>query len=1306
MKIMRPLWIGLLFLASFGAKAQTAYGNEWLNPSQQYLRIGTTQDGWYRLNAADLRQQGLDLAKIPAQSLQLFRRGQEVAIQVEGEADGRLDSLDYVEFYGQRNDGWLDTLLYASPDLMPHPHYSLYSDTATYFLTWRTDGKAGRRIAQLPASATTQTINHHQETVLQVQTNEYAAGAIYPPGAGPEDGYLQTFGDTGEGWTGWHHRTDQWAGSLGLLTEKPVIESFGEATVEMLFVGRYVGEHRVEVWMGNHLKQSRKLGEVEWQNYGTQLFKASLLPEDLDSLGRVNITFVPRGRDDRVSVSYLKWKYPQRLTDQKTADQKMLYPVEASAIQLDSARNARFFDVSNPASPRQLLSRSASEKPTVPSQGSSAILMVDKPMSVTNIHPVEFKNIDSVGTDYLIITHPLVRKPVPGSADPVADYAAYRASVAGGGYKPLVIEAADVFDQFNYGEPGPVGMRRLMLWLHDRAKLKYVLLLGQSRSPQAVRQKPTARAQDMVPSAGWPDSDMALGVNLDPKDPYTPLVPIGRVNAYTAQNVYDYLQKVKQHEATPAAAPWRKNVLHLSGGRSARELILFRNFTDSYAAKVDDSFLGPGLQTISKKTDEYIERFPIAPIINEGVALMTLYGHSSLNVTDIEIGEVSKNAFGYRNKGRYPAVIVNGCALGNFYFAGPPTSTDWILTPDRGAVLFVAHTHLGFTAALHGYTSSFYEALADPAFTSRPFGDILREGIRRTMRRNPTLSDRVTATQMGLQGDPAIKIFPATRPDYAWKENSISVTNRQGQKISAWDDSLRVTARVANYGRFEKGNYTLTISRKKNSRLVAEYTLRRPAIPLQDSLAFTFPNVSRQGGSETWEFRLDPENVIAEEDETNNGFSTQIQIAEGGAIPLLPADGAVFVEPIIELVAQLPVGRKSEAVIFEWSNSAAFDTAVRRDTVRSETILARKIITLTGPQTVYWRVRIAGDSSASAYRTFRHDPNVSVSTLPLPEGVAEGPGTSLPEIDEGAVFQTNVSYSNITATPFRDSIAVTVREFYGNQVLEKTFKIAPLAAKGTYTHVFTQKTQSRPGFNRALIYFNVDRLPEEVYTNNVAEILYTVRPDRRPPLLDVTVDNRRLIDGEAVSPQPRVQIRLSDTNPYLLRADTSGLQVSLWKTCDKCPETRIVWEKVTWSNVPVADFRADFDLPKLTPGTYRLKAEGRDLVGNAAAPYEIRFRVGEVNRVLSAVASPNPADYWVKFRLELEGKNAPDIWRIHVFDLAGKTVFTQEIQPHVGQNELIWIPAGLASGVYLYRLDLEGTEWPGNIGEGRILINK
>ncbi len=1295
----------LFLLLGTIAHAQVPYGNEWIRPAQQYLRLGTTQDGWYRLNAPDLAKQGFDLTKIPAQSLQLFRRGQEVAIQVNGEADGRLDATDYLEFYGQRNDGLLDTLLYVQPELMPQPHYSLYSDTATYFLTWRLDGLPGKRIASLATNVSKPTATYHQEKVLQVLAQEFSAGVIYPLGAGGDDGYLNTFGDTGTGWTGYIHGSNIWAGALGLPTEDPLRERFSEATLDILFVGRFAGVHLVEIWTGTDLKPKRKLGEITWQNYDTKTFKTSLLPEDLDSAGQVLVTFVPRGTNDRVSASYLSWTYPQRLSAFTKSTQKVLYVEPKNIANVDSARNARFFDISNPRVPRQLAPQYEGEIAAISAAERLPVLVVRKPLSVIGMRPVRFHTIDSVATDYLIITHPLVRKAVAESTDPVADYAAYRASAAGGGFTPLVIDAPDIFDQFNYGEPGPNGMRRLMRWLHDRAKLKYVFLVGQSRSPQIVRKKATARAEDMVPSAGWPDSDLALGMALDPADPYTPLVPIGRLNAYRAQNVWDYFQKVKEHEAAPAAAPWRKNVLHLSGGRSASELIQFRNFTDAYADEINSFSVAPALRTISKKTDEYIERFPIAPIINEGVALMTLYGHSSLNITDIEIGEVSKDAFGYRNQGRYPAVIVNGCALGNFYFAGPPTSTDWIMTPKRGAVLFVAHTHLGFTAALHQHSTSFYEALADPAFTSRGFGDIMREGIRRTMLGNPSLSDRVTAQQMGLQGDPAIKIFPATRPDYTWVPATVSVTNRQGQKISASDDSLRIIAQVANYGRLLGKNYSFSILRKKEGRVLASYRYDRPAVALRDSLVLLVPNVSRQGGDETWEFRIDPDNLIAEEDETNNAVSTQIQIAEGGATPLLPSDGSVFVQPKIELVAQIPAGRVAQWVIFEYSEDPKFGTPTKLDSVKSDAILVKKSIELIGqnPRTIYWRVRLAGDA-ATASRMFRYDPKGTNQTSPLPEGVAASSDDYPQEVDEGNSFKANVSFENITDVPFTDSIRVAVRHFYENRVSESTLMIPPLAARRRYALDFSEATQRKSGFHRILVSFNTKKIPEQLYANNIAELIYTVAPDRSPPLLDVMVDEHRLADGEAVAPRPVIQVHLLDSNPYSLHSDTTGIKVDLWNTCSQCPETPIPLQKASATAESSADFGADYDFGQLAPGTYRLRVTGRDLAGNAAAPYEIHFRVAEINRVISATASPNPADFWVKFSLELEGKNAPELWRVRVYDLNGKSIVTLQEKPNLGGNEIFWIPAGVASGMYLYRMELVGEDWPEKMGSGKALL--
>ena len=770
--------------------------------------------------------------------------------------------------------------------------------------------------------------------------------------------------------------------------------------------------------------------------------------------------------------------------------------------------------------------------------------------------------------------------------------------------------------------------------------------------------------------------------------------------------MWDYLQKVKQHEASPAAAPWRKNILHLSGGRSVNELGTFRGFVDDYANQVIPSGVAPVLRTISKKTDEPVERFAIAPLINDGVALMTLFGHSSLDITDIDIGFASNDALGYRNAGRYPAVLVNGCALGNFYFGPPPISTDWILTPNRGAVLFLAHTHNGLPASMYRYSDWFYKTLSDPAFTSRGFGDIMQEGIRRYLTINNTLSDRVTAQQMNLQGDPAIKIFPATRPDFAGLPSTFQITNTQGSPPTAWDDSLLVSAGIANYGRFKNQNYTIRLRRIKDSQNIATYTINRSGVPLQDSLRLTVPNTSRQGGDETWELSLDPENALDEEDETNNLLTTKIQIVEGGAIPLLPADRAVTNTPRVELVAQLPQFRADARVIFEWDANPTLGPNTRRDTVTARGVLARRMLTLSGPppQTVYWRVRIVGDS-VQPLRSFTY--NSKGGTSPLPEGVATVTDSYSNLLDEGELFSARISFENLTEVPFQDSVRVLVREFGENSVIERQFTIPPLAANATYEYTYEKGTLGQTGLNRVLIQFNTGQLPEQLYPNNVVELAYSVRPDQTPPVLDVLVDERRLRDEEVVSPQPTLQIRILDSNPHLLRSDTMGLRVNLQPICDQCPEVPVATNQAEWTPTPAADFRVALPLPPLSSGTYLLTVKARDVKGNEAAPYQIRFRVTDQNKVVSATASPNPADLWIKFSLELEGKTAPETWQIFLFDMNGKAVGTLSKRPTLGQNEMFWIPNYLPLGLYLYKMTLEGADWPASVfGQGKVLYSR
>ncbi len=127
------LLLGLYLLFSNLINAQP-FGNEWINFSQDYYKIKIGKEGIYKINYNTLQSIGFPLNSVDPRYIQLWINGQEQPILVNGESDLKFDATDYIEFYGTYNDGKLDAPLFNSGE-QPHQYMSLYSDTATYFLT-------------------------------------------------------------------------------------------------------------------------------------------------------------------------------------------------------------------------------------------------------------------------------------------------------------------------------------------------------------------------------------------------------------------------------------------------------------------------------------------------------------------------------------------------------------------------------------------------------------------------------------------------------------------------------------------------------------------------------------------------------------------------------------------------------------------------------------------------------------------------------------------------------------------------------------------------------------------------------------------------------------------------------------------------------------------------------------------------------------------------------------------------------------------------------------------------------------------
>ena len=257
MKFCRHISLLLLVLAvSSITSFSQPYGNEWINDGQVYYKISTAEDGVYRITYDDLNASGFPVNSVDPQKIQLFHRGMEQAIYVDGQADGRFDPADFIDFYGERNDGTLDAELYVSPDAQPHQYYNLYSDTTAYFLTWSLtiNGKRMPEFKEDNVNGLTAESYQFEEKLI-VQTTNYSIGLHYPLGEPGAESYLSAF-DYGEGWTGKLFQKGKYEDHTFSLTDK---YTSGPAPVlDLLLAGQNSLQHKAEILVGHFRHQPQK----------------------------------------------------------------------------------------------------------------------------------------------------------------------------------------------------------------------------------------------------------------------------------------------------------------------------------------------------------------------------------------------------------------------------------------------------------------------------------------------------------------------------------------------------------------------------------------------------------------------------------------------------------------------------------------------------------------------------------------------------------------------------------------------------------------------------------------------------------------------------------------------------------------------------------------------------------------------------------------------------------------------------------------------------------------------------------------
>jgi len=393
----------------------------------------------------------------------------------------------------------------------------------------------------------------------------------------------------------------------------------------------------------------------------------------------------------------------------------------------------------------------------------------------------------------------------------------------------------------------------------------------------------------------------------------------------------------------------------------------------------------------------------------------------------------------------------------------------------------------------------------------------------------------------------------------------------------------------------------------------------------------------------------------------------------------------------------------------------------------AETLIASDVMSgydlTTVPADEYPFLRLVYDVKDEINLTPANWKNWVVVYEPVAEGVLLFKGSLAPQrVQEGDDWSTQFAFVNISGKNFSDSLQVDLQIVTkeNQQRLIRNFKILQPAPGGTTLFEVTSSTIGKAGINDVNVFVNNQIEPEQYYDNNFANLsdYLVVEPDKIIPVLEVTIDGREIRNGDFVSPNPLIQLKLIDENPLMLKKDTVGVTLLLRYPCasEACSFTRIPFNSshVKWfAATPTSDFRVEFTPANLPDGEYVLSAQASDASGNmsGASPYLISFRVKSETSLNFKGVFPNPSSVEFFFTFELTGNTLPDEFLLEIFSPTGQLVSKFGMDDvnrfYIGTNEVIWNGTDatgklLINGVYLYRLQIKAKdkEW---VSSGRLL---
>lgn len=956
-------WMLLFFCCQCSLGQAQNLRNEWIDYNKTYYRfavvpsvsiIGTPGT---HVNTADYNKlqrisyaalQSLGLENTPAQHFQLWRNGKEVPIYTS-QPIGTLSSDDFIEFWGRCNDGTTDKDLYRLPINQTNDRWSMFSDTAYYYLTVN-ESSTNLRITEAVHDPLGSILQPDSFFLHTLQINPRATRSLGFALNISATEVRSSSWDAGEGWGEARFGGTPFTIGLGNL----FAFRNTNATINTSFWAQGTTNRNQIIQM--RLNDSI-IGFKSFRRYGSDSMKFANIPLsriDNNDSSSVTVRLPTLDNSYRLIVSKIRFTYPRKFEfNKKTSAFGFELPASVDGNLLKIVN----FDTSS--SPKILIDETNMRRYTAvrigdtlwfalePSAGTRSLVLTSTDTSSsknlvqsnTNFTARNFidYSLPQHQADYLIISNSLLNN--DNGINQVEAYRAYRSSPLGGSYNAKVYDIDSITEQFgNNIRKHPIAIRNFLRYCRANYTTppKAVFLLGRGATYNYTPTDTNINKLNLIPTWGHPASDNLLAAADN--ESITPVTSIGRLAAITGAEVKDYLDKVIEFESIQqsdtASKIWQKQTLHLIGGNDPIIVDPIKSYMQKYEDIIEDTLVGAKVSNYIRLNDPNTaaNNAAIQAAVKGGTGIISYFGHSSATSIDFNLNNPEELEY---TPGRLPVFLANGCKASEFFDLNPrrynqaqlTLSERFVLAKNKGSIAFISSTHYGILQYLDFYTENWYDAIASSKY-NRGVGEIHMQAVGKMLQAT-SLTDiaaRLTAEQYHLHGDPALKIHTQSKPDYSITESDIVITP---DNASTGNDSITVKVRVVNAGKATVDSLDVQVVRvlpNGQNVTVMDTVIVNLSNIIELQKRFSVGGLKEAGTNQIMVL-IDVDEKVEETNEDNNLSVQHFDIAIDGANPILPQNfGIVNIWPTPLIASPHNITTDSATYRMQLDTTTAFNS--------------------------------------------------------------------------------------------------------------------------------------------------------------------------------------------------------------------------------------------------------------------------------------------------------------------------------------------------------------------------------------------